>query len=259
MLNLLRAERLKLQGGRKFWLVVGLVIILPIFQLLNSLSKNHYQGGLTLQVDQVVNGASAVLMPLKSNLLILLLFCAFISFYIGEEFETGTIRNPLSLGTSRLKFYLTKLAVTLGLTALTVIVVTGLSMLGYGLVFGFGKIAGVTSYDVYFWLVLVTLFSLLAAGVAVYVAISFMTQKIGPALIWSFVYTIGMGLVPGVFQKINGLESVTWWFTESYLFYVNFTRPQVLDLVPKMLLVSWLTVLIASLIGYQWFKRSNIK
>ncbi|AKP65773.1 hypothetical protein FC99_GL001082 [Levilactobacillus koreensis JCM 16448] len=259
MLNLLRADRIKLQGGRKFWSVAMIMLVLPFFQLLNSISKDHYQGGLHLQVDQVINGATGVLMPLKSNLLILLIFCAFISFYIGEEFQSGTIRNALSLGVSRLKYYSTKLVIACELTLGAVILVTGLSMIGFGSVYGFGEVAGVDNYGQYFWLVALTLFLLIFSVVAVYVEISFMLQSVGVAMMWSFIFTIAMGFIPGIFQKFDGLKSLTWWFSESYLFYTSFTTPDVLNLVPKMITVSVVTILIASGIGYAVFNRSDIK
>lgn len=259
MLNLLRADRLKLQGGRKLWTVIIIWIGLPLFQLLNTVFKAHYQGGLKLAADQVINGATSVLMPLKSNLLLLLIFCAFLSFYIGEEFQNGTIRNALALGVSRNKYYFTKLVVAGGLTLVAMGLSVVISMIGFGATFGFGTVAGVANYGQYFWLVTLALFGLIFSVVTIYVAISFMTQSIGSAMVWSFVLTIGMGFVPGVFQKFAALKSLTWWFSESYLFYTNFTQVQVLDQVPKMLLVSVLTMVVATVVGCWAFQRSDIK
>ena len=44
----------------------------------------------------------------KNGLTILLVMSAFISFFIGEEFQHGTIRNALSLGRSRTHYYISK-------------------------------------------------------------------------------------------------------------------------------------------------------
>jgi hypothetical protein len=104
MLNLLTSDRIKLNKSRKLWISLLIVVVWPIFQLISAISKKHYQGGLSQSWDTVVNGATGVLMNVKSSLVILLIFCAFISFYIGEEFQNGTIRNVLSLGVSRSKF-----------------------------------------------------------------------------------------------------------------------------------------------------------
>lgn len=259
MLNLLRADRIKLQGGRKLWVILGLFIFLPLFQLVNTISKAHYQGALILKVDQVINGATSVLMPLKTNLLVLLIFCSFVSFYIGEEFQNGTIRNALSLGVSRTKYYLTKLLVAFVLTLIAIVLVTGVSILGFTGYFGFGEFQGIPNYSTYFWQISGVLFCLIFSVVAVYVAISFITQSIGSGMIWSFVYTIAMGFLPGVFQNFDFLKPFTWWFSESYLFYTNFTNVQVLETVPKMFTVSILTVIIVSIIGYWCFLKSDLK
>ena len=45
----------------------------------------------------------------KNGFTILLVIVAFISFFIGEEFQHGTVRNALSLGRSRTHYYLSKL------------------------------------------------------------------------------------------------------------------------------------------------------
>ena len=39
---------------------------------------------------------------------ILLAFAAFACFYIGEEFQNGTIRNTLSLGRNRMTYYVSE-------------------------------------------------------------------------------------------------------------------------------------------------------
>ena len=59
-------------------------------------------------IDTVINGATGILMMDKNGLTILLVMIAFISFFIGEEFQNGTIRNALSLGRSRTHYYLSK-------------------------------------------------------------------------------------------------------------------------------------------------------
>lgn len=46
-----------------------------------------------------------------------------------EEFQNGTIRNTLSLGRNRMTYYVSKLLVTLLITTLGVVLITGLAML----------------------------------------------------------------------------------------------------------------------------------
>ncbi|WP_125761818.1 ABC transporter permease [Companilactobacillus hulinensis] len=259
MLNLLMADKIKLFRSRKMWITLAIVIFLPIFQLLNSISKNEYQGKLVQKMDIVVNGATGVLMNVKANLVILLIFCAFVSFYIGEEFQNGTIRNSLSLGMSRGKYYLMKLLVVFCLTLISTVIITALSTISFGGYFGFGSIAGINNYDYYFWMISLTVFLLLFSVISVYVAINFMVRSTGSGIIWTFIFTITMGLLPGAFLKFDSLKGLTWWVSESFLFYKDFTSQSVIGEFPKMILVSVVTVVISTLIGYWSFYKSDIK
>lgn len=259
MSNLLMADKVKLFKSRKMWVVLAIAIFIPIFQLLNSISKEHYQSQLIQKIDLVVNGASGVLMNVKSGLIILLIFCAFISFYIGEEFQNGTIRNALSLGVGRSKYYLVKLVVAFCLTLITTVIITALSVTGFGMYFGFGNISGIGNYGNYFWMVSLTVFMLIFSIISAYVAINFIVRSIGSGLIWTFVFTMAMGFLPGVFLKFDSLKNVTWWFSESLLIYKDFTYPSVIAEFPKMIFVSLVNMIIAIIIGYWSFRRADIK
>ena len=108
MLNLLAAEKIKLFRSKKLWIVLGILFLLPIMQVVNSLLEVNYGVELVQVIDTVINGATGVFMMDKNGLTILLVIVAFISFFIGEEFQHGTIRNALSLGRSRTHYYLSK-------------------------------------------------------------------------------------------------------------------------------------------------------
>ena len=96
MLNLLTAERIKLLHSKKLWVVLAIFTALPILQVINT-NWNVSNGAKLVQaIDTVVNGATSILMMEKNALTILLIISAFISFFIGEEFQNGTVRNALS-------------------------------------------------------------------------------------------------------------------------------------------------------------------
>ena len=111
MLNLLAAERIKLFRSKKLWIVLSILFLLPILQAVNSVVSVNYGDELVQVIDTVVNGATGVLMIKKNGLTILLVIVAFISFFIGEEFQHGTVRNALSLGRSRTHYYLSKFVI----------------------------------------------------------------------------------------------------------------------------------------------------
>jgi len=259
MLNLLTAERIKLFRSKKLWIVLSILSLLPIYQVANSRLAVHYGTKLSQAIDTVINGATGILMMEKNALTVLLVMSAFISFFIGEEFQHGTIRNALSLGRSRTHYYLSKLATASLLTLVGVTLLTALGMIGYSVVFGFGEAAGIRNYVSFAVQSFCTLTLLILANVSIYVMISFLTKSSSISLIWSFLYTIGTGFGAGIFQHTEHFKMVTFWFTETFLFYFNFAAPADIARFPEMVWVSLITIVLTTAVGIFFFKKTDIK
>ncbi|MNC32916.1 ABC-2 family transporter protein [compost metagenome] len=195
----------------------------------------------------------------KNGLTVLLVISAFISFFIGEEFSNGTIRNALSLGRSRTQYYLTKLIVAAMLSLIGVFILTALGMICYSIVFGFGKVAGINHYFSYAIQAFITLCCIIWANVSIYVMLSFLTKNSGISLIWSFLYTIGTGFGAQIFQQTEHFKHFTYWFVEAFLFYSDFAQPADIARYPEMILVSLITIMVSSTIGILLFTRTDIK
>ncbi|MDI7742964.1 ABC transporter permease [Lysinibacillus fusiformis] len=259
MLNLLTAERIKLIRSKKLMIVLAILSLLPIIQAVNSKMVVSYGTELIQAKDKVINGATGILMMEKNGLSILLIMCAFIGFFIGEEFQNGSIRNALSLGRSRTHYYLSKLVTAASLTLVGVFAMTIIGMASFSSVFGFGEVAEISNYFSFALKSFTALYLLILANVSIYVMISFLTKNSGIALVWSFLYTIGTGFGAGIFLETEHFKQVTYWFTESYMFYSNFASPLDIAKYPKMILVSLITIVVSSTIGILLFKRTDIK
>lgn len=259
MLNLLTAERIKLFKSKKLWIVLSIFSLLPIYQAINSRIAVHYGTKLVQAVDTVINGATGILMMEKNALTILLVISAFVSFFVGEEFQNGTIRNALSLGRSRTHYYLSKFVTAALLTLFSVIILTAIGMISYTVVFGFGEFAEIGDYFNFTFKAFSTLYLLILANVSIYVAISFLTKNSAISLVWSFIYTIGTGFGAGIFQQTEHFKQVTFWFTESFLFYSDFASPVDIARYPEMVLVSIITIVLTSGLGILFFNRTDIK
>ena len=259
MLNLLTAEKIKLVRSKKLWIVLGILSLLPILQVVNSNISVNYGAELNQTKDTVINGATGILMMEKNGLTVLLVMSAFICFFIVEEFQKGTIRNTLSLGRSRTYYYMTKLAVAALLTLVGVILMTVFGIMGFSAVFGFGEVAEISNYLWFAIKAFLTLYFLILANVSIYVMISFLTKNSAVSLIWSFLYTIATGFGAGIFQQTKHFKQLTFWFTESFLFYSDFAKPVDIAKYPEMILVSIITIVLTSIIGILLFNRTDIK
>ncbi|MFS0674285.1 ABC transporter permease [Ornithinibacillus sp. 179-J 7C1 HS] len=259
MLNLLTAEKIKLIRSKKLWIVLGILAVLPILQAINSKIAVNYGTTLVQAKDTVINGATGILMMEKNGLTILLIMCAFISFFIGEEFQNGTIRNALSLGRSRMHYYLSKFVMAAIVTLIGVILLTVLGIGSFSVVFGFGEVAEINDYVSYAIKSFTTLYLLMMANVSIYVMISFITKSSSISLVWSFLYTIGTGFGAPIFMQTEHFKFITYWFSEAFLFYSDFANPADIARFPEMVLVSIVTIVLSSAIGIILFKRTDIK
>lgn len=118
-----------------------------------------------------------------------------------EEFQNGTIRNTLSLGRNRMTYYVSKLLVTLLITTLGVVLITGLAMLAYTLAFGFGEVEGIKNYGNYVLKVFPVLLLLTLGTLSVPVALTFITRSTSVSLLLSFLYIMGTAFIPVFSQK----------------------------------------------------------
>ena len=259
MHNLLTAERIKLFRSKKLWIVLGILSLLPINQVIDSFIKVKNGGELVQVIETVINGATAILAMKENGFTIILVMSVFISFFIGEEFQHGTIRNALSLGRSRTHYYLSKFITAALLSFVGVILMTAIGMISFTIVFGFGDVPGISEYYWYAFKTFSTLYLLILSTVSVYVMISFLTKTSGTSLVWSFVYTIATGFGPGIFQQTTHFKYVTYWFSESFLFYTYFVKPTEVAKYPEMVLVSVITIVLSSMIGILLFNRTDIK
>ena len=259
MLNLLTAEKIKLFRSKKLWIVLSILFLLPIMQVVNLQIEVLNGKELVQPVETVINGATAILMIKKNGFTVLLVLSAFISFFIGEEFQNGTIRNALSLGRSRMHYYLTKLVVAALLSLVGVIGMTFIGMISFTTVFGFGGVAEINDYFSYALKTFSTLYLLTLSTASIYVMISFLTKSSSISLIWSFLYTISAGFLPGIFQQTEHFKQVTNWFSQTFLFYSDFVTPASIAQYPEMVFVSLITIVVSSTLGILLFQRTDIK
>lgn len=259
MTNLLAADRIKMFKGKKVPIVFGLFILLPLIQVATSMLNVHYGSELILEKDIVIDGASGILMMKKNAFMIYSITCALTSFFIGEEFQYGTIRNTLALGQNRSRYYFSKFITISAISLFGMGLMTVVGMLAYGAAFGFGQIPEVENYIGYAFQVAVVQVLLIIANIAVFVMIAFIFKQVGLSLLWMFIYIVGTGFAPGVFQNTTHFKFLTDWFVEALFLYSDFSLQQTIERFPFMILVSLATIVVSSVIGVQLFKRSDIK
>ena len=97
MYKLLNASFFRFKKDKVFWSLIAITLGIASFNLYNSM-KNHI--GESTGIDNL----------LLSYILIIGIFMSiFTTLFIGLEYASGTIRNKIIVGNSRIKIYITNL------------------------------------------------------------------------------------------------------------------------------------------------------
>lgn len=101
MYKLLNASFFRLKKDKVFWSMIAITLGIACFNLYNSMKNNS-------------GGDSGIDKLLLNYLLLIGIFMSiFTTLFIGLEYASGTIRNKIIVGNSRIKIYITNLIVSI--------------------------------------------------------------------------------------------------------------------------------------------------
>ena len=175
MANMISAEFYKLRKSRSFWIMLAIVAAMAAFMsiVFGVVSADELMGMRPESASEMLIGA--VPMHVQTILFILV---GFIVVFINTDFDSGTIRNPLAIGVSRVKYYVAKFVMILLTCAAFVIVsilATGLPYLlfePWGDAFNFANFVASVGVG----------YLILVAQATLFMAVALITRKIGATL-----------------------------------------------------------------------------
>lgn len=173
MLNLIRFEFRKLLQSRSLYICSGLLALLSVFSIYSEKALSE-----KLEVaESAVSGIGCLMEALPTSLIAILLGI-FIALFVCEDYSSGTIRNILTRGYSKLAVYISKFIAVLAATLFMSVICCAAAFLA-GTVFGSAGDADFGSEQMKILLCqLVTAF----AYSSVFFALSCALQKTGGAI-----------------------------------------------------------------------------
>ena len=179
--NLIAAELFKLRKSKSFLIIVCVVIGLSVltgivFALLDIIIDTDMP---ELEGMFATDGGQMLLTSLPMSLgNIMWVLAAFTAIFISGDFESGCIRNPLSVGFSRVHFYLTKFLLIMISNFIFVILTVLFTTLPFVLINGWGE---TPDFGVFFS-VLAVGYLITVAQATIFAGIAFLTRKLGAAI-----------------------------------------------------------------------------
>ena len=251
MLNLLRADFYKLRRSKSYWISLGVLaaIVAYIGIDIGSLGdKKEELSPSTIHWIYMMFKEKAFLpyfMPVFQGI--------FITMLITKEYNTGTIKDSVSLGFSRWKIYFSKLiTVSMGsiLMMLSSAFVTGVTA-----IFVFGLYGAFSLQDLLLLLRMFLIHGLLySAYSSIFLMTAFLIKNIGGALIFNIFFSLIIGSFASLFG--NG-------YLVRILLISNFSPtavPYPLGIDLKLAIAAALSYLIICIgIGGVTFKILDIK
>jgi len=227
----------------------------------NSMSPVSSSGslGFTMNTADIFNPtAREIYKGTFGNRIIEIFLAILIGAMVASEYSSGTIKNKLAYGKRREQYYLAKIiATTLGMMIILALMVT-VATIGTTILYGWGK-----AFDLHeVAYVLSTFASAVIVGMAI---ISLLTLI--ATLVKSNGATIGIGIVafallPSIIVFLYGKYE---WFDKIYEATPAYSWAVVTSLKSssgdlfKSLIISLITIVVASILGIMAFKKQDIK
>lgn len=251
MLNLLRADFYKLKRSKSFFISLGILVLIVAYILIDFKSSAHLKEQLSPSTWHWIYMFFAE----KSFLpyFIPLLQAIFITMLISGEYSSGTIKDPVSLGFSRGKIYLSKLVtVSVGTLLLMLAAVLTIGVLS-PLVFGFyGSFSMVDLMELVRMLLIQGL--LYTAYGSLLLMIAFLIKNTGGTMAFSILFSAIYGSLGSFFgEGVLGRMLLMSHFTLNAV-----PQPQGSDMGIALSVALGYLILFSGIGGFM-FKKQDIK
>lgn len=251
MLNLLRSDFYKLKNSKAFYVAAGFIAIFVTFLIIDFGSSAH------IKEQYYPSTFHWIYLPFSENafLPIFLPFAQgiFITMFITGEYNHRTVREPVALGYSRMKIYLSKW-ITISVATL-IILLLAVILTGISAIFVFDLYGTFTIID--FWQLLRMLF----IQVILFLAFASLFQMIAVLL-----KNMGVVMAVSIFLVIL-LNSSAMGFINSIVgkallimnFAVNAVEEPSVENMVTAIIIGLSYILITNVVGITGFQRQDLK
>lgn len=255
MINLLRAERFKLQRNKSFWMI--LILVTAVSLLFHGLIMSDWWMMSGTAFDEAglgeLNGLALFITPLFFNLAV----GSLAGFFISSEFSpSGVIRLQVMSGYKRAMIYLAKyMLFSLGAIIITIVI----PLIASGVVAIFiGQGDLLNAQTIQYLIGAYSLFTLQFLGyTAIVMILAILTEDSGKTIIISILFTIVIYIIEQFsYQPVSGfIYELTIFHQLSYAFTPELTPFEVI----KSLAIGVISIMIFLAIGIALFNRKEIK
>ena len=128
MFNMISAELYKLRKSKSFWIMIAIVVGISAFMsiVFGLAPADEMMGMRPESASEMLNGA----LPMNIQI-ILFILVGFVIVFVCSDFDSGTVRNPLAVGVSRVEYYIAKFVGVLITCAIFVVVTIIATVLPY--------------------------------------------------------------------------------------------------------------------------------
>ena len=209
--------------------------------------------------DLSVTGANAPFIAMEEADLLLYFMLPLVIFIACADFSSGTVKNVLSSGVSRSKYYASKLLLSCVFCVVLITAKVVIATASATLIHGFGGVFGIDYAVSVLKPFLMQLFLLISAT-CVCVFLVFTTKKTaavnGIYIAWAFVPILILSMLMDVSE--NAVELMHYDLTLNIKAFANFTARTSED-ISRALIICGFYILASTVMGIVLFNRSEIK
>lgn len=190
MLNLLRGDFYKLRRSKSFFTCLGILAIIVSYIIIHFKSSSNIKEQLSPSTFHWIymlfreKAFIPYFIPLFQSI--------FITMFITNEYNTGTIKDSVSLGFSRMKVYISKLiTVSVGSILMIIVAIISVEITSF---FVFGIYGSFSMYDLLLIVRMILIQGLLyIAYGSILLMIAFLIKNIGATMIFSIFFSLIIG------------------------------------------------------------------
>jgi ABC-2 type transport system permease protein len=260
MSSIISADFYKLRKNIAAWLLPAAAIVATLVTAIFIYFIDHgltVEGGMAVSASDVFglnpSGSAGVYALASISSVFAVLAVVFAGLFVSNEFATGTIRNALCIGKSRVRVYLSKLLVGGVMLLVTMLAATIVFVVAFTLMYGFGNGALLDGLQVFG---LQFLYHLPYAALACMLA--FLIQNNVFAVSVGIFCTIISGTLVDIFMAFDGLG---WLARLIPNFYITRLADNLSDVgfIVQSVVACVAFVVVSAVIGCLVFKRRDIK
>jgi len=256
MLNLIKADLYRITKGKTLWITLGIVVLYTVILGVTGSSGSIGVGERPAEIEIMLSGSALQRAAMMNGDILFYSFLPIIIIVSASDFTTSTVKNVLSTGISRTKYYFSKFILALVLSSILILIYVTIPSIAGTLRYGYGNALSLSQY-----------LDILSIQLPIYIAVIsigiFISISCRKTAHLNAIYISGFIAFPLILMILESINSKLH-FLSKYDLVSKLRISAISEIVSKNDILSAITfslcvIIVTTVSGITLFRRSEIK